>query len=82
MHFQTEDGVRKCTSKTSLESNAKQQCVSLEGGGMAVFLMGVYIAALLWRSVAVNKITQSQRCEERAIVAEYFSVKSNSQCLQ
>ena len=49
---------------------------------MAVFLMGGHIAALLWRSVAVNKITQSQRCEERAIVAEYFSVKSNSQCLQ
>ena len=48
---------------------------------MVIFLMGGRIAAPLWMSVAVNKITQSQRCEERAIVAEYFSVKSNSQCL-
>ena len=47
-----------------------------------VFLTGDHIAALHWMSVAMNKVTESQSCGERAVMAEHFSVKSNSQCLQ
>ena len=76
MHFQTEDGLRRCVSKAS-KAMPNSSVFPLK----VVFLTGDHIAALHWMSVAMNKVTESQSCGERAVMAEHFCAKSNSQCL-